>query len=109
MMGSLLRAVAAKMTGDILDRLAESDREDRILLVRSPGAKGQKHLDIRIEMHYEDGAVIPLYVSKIIESAANDVGVSYDRMVELAGTFRKIVKEDFDEESNFIREIKEIK
>ena len=109
MIKKIIKGMAVKLVDEVLNRLAESDGEDRILLVRSPGAKGQKYLDIRVELNYEEGAVLPLYVSRIIESAANDVGVSYDRMVDLAGTFRKIVRENYDEESNIDRKVKEIK
>lgn len=109
MIKKIMKGMAIKLVDDVLNRLAESDEEDRILLVRSPGAKGQNYLDIHVEMNYEEGAAIPFYVSRIIESAANDVGVSYDRMVELAGTFRKIVRENFDEDNSITREVKEIK
>lgn len=111
MIERIMKDMAVKLAADAMTKAAENEHADRILLVKHPGKKGQKVLSTRVEIEFDDEsrAVLPLYVSRIIEAAAREAGVPYMRMVDLAMAFHKIVKEEFDEDNSITKEVKEIK
>lgn len=111
MIERIMKGMAVKLATDAMTKAAENEHEDRILLVKHPGKKGQEYLETHVELEFDDEnrAVIPLYVSRIIEAAAHEAGVPYMRMIDLAVAFHKIVKEEFDEDNSITKEVKEIK
>ena len=111
MIERIMKGMAVKLATDAMAKAAENEHEDRILLVKHSGKKGQEVLSTHVEIELDDEsrAVLPLYVSRIIEAAACEAGVPYMRMVDLAMAFHKIVKEEFDEGNSITKEVKEIK
>lgn len=85
-----LRRQAHTLAQALLTSVSESEDEDFIRLTKAPGKKGAESLDIKVDI-YSDIAILPYYVSKVIECAADHAEVSYEEMVELACTFHKVV------------------
>lgn len=85
-----LRKQASSLTQELLTSVAESPDEDYIKLIKAPGKKGADSLNVSVDI-FSEPAILPYYVSKIIECAADHAEVSYEEMLNIVHTFHKII------------------
>ena len=90
----LLKKIAAELTELVLLTAAEDENEEVIKLVKKPGKKGNRALEISVHTEICNTAALPYYVAKIIESAAKLAGTTPEKMAEHSMTFLKLTKED---------------
>lgn len=92
----VVKDLAKSAVGDVMLAAATNESEESITLVRRAGSAEEKNLNIKVEIH-SARVTLPLYVCRIIESAARASGVSYMKMVNLASVYHELAGEISDQ------------
>lgn len=92
----VLKDLAKATVSDVMVSAAKNEREESISLVRHAGGADEENLNIKVEIHCAR-ATLPLYVCRIIESAARCSGISYKKMVDLASIYHELAGEVSDQ------------
>lgn len=84
---------AMKLAGVVLREAARNEEEEKIVLTKAPGNEEGKFLDVRVDIEYTNEGIIPYYVGRILEAAADICGTSPQKIADLSLTFLKLTKE----------------
>ena len=102
----VVKDLAKSAVGDVMLAAAKNKQEESITLIRRAGSKESENLKIKVEINAAS-ATLPLYVCRIIESAARASGVSYKKMVNFASVYHELASEVSDQTFNVVRNEKE--
>ena len=102
----VIKDLAKSAVNEVMQAAAKNEQEESISLVRHAGGEESKDLNIRVEIN-SASVTLPLYVCRIIESAARASGVSYEKMVNLASVYHELAGEVSDQTFDVVRNEKE--
>ena len=93
----IAKLIAGLMVKNIMLEAAGDKNEETIKLVKKPGKKKSKQLEINV--HFECAPNrIAIYMVKLVESAANAAHVSFDEMIQHIKTARELMNAISEEE-----------
>ena len=102
----IAKLIARLMVKNIMLEAAGDKNEEMIKLVKKPGKKKSKELEIRVRFECAPDR-IAIYMVKLVESAAEATHVSFDEMLQHIKTSRELMYEISEEESQTTREVKD--
>jgi hypothetical protein len=92
----VLKDLAKATVSDVMVSAAQNEQEESISLVRHAGSADEKNLNVKVDINCAR-ATLPLYVCRIIESAARVSDVSYENMVKIASVYHELAGEVSDQ------------
>lgn len=102
----VVKDLAKSAVGDVMLAAAKNEQEESITLIRRAGSEELENLNIKVEIN-SASVTLPLYVCRIIESAARASGVSYKKMVNLASVYHELAGEVSNQTFDVVRNEKE--
>lgn len=102
----IAKLIAGLMVKNIMLEAAGDKNEETIKLVKKPGKKKSKQLEINVRFECVPDR-IAIYMVKLVESAAEATHVSFDEMIRHIKTTRELMYEISEEESQTTREVKD--
>ena len=92
------KIIAGLMVKQIMLEAASDKNEETIKLVKKPGKKKSKELEINVRFECVPDR-IPVYMVKLVDSAASATNVSFDEMIKHLKTSHELMCEISKEES----------
>ena len=92
------KIIASLMVKQIMLEAASDKAEETIKLVKKPGKKKSKELEINVRFECVPDR-IPVYIVKLVESAANATNVSFDEIIKHITTCHELMGEISEEKT----------
>lgn len=102
----IAKLIAGLMVKNIMLEAAGDKKEEMIKLVKKPGKKKSKELEIGVHFECVPDR-IAIYMVKLVEAAAEVTHVSFDEMIRHIKTSRELMNEISKEKSQTTREAKD--
>ena len=98
----LAKIIAGLMTKQIMLEAANDKSEDTIKLTKKPGKKKANAMEVLVQFNCKPDR-IPVYMVKLVETAAGATEVSFDDMLEYIKTCHEIMQEISTEQTKEVR------